>query len=62
VPHFLDPLHGGAGVPDLSRIPGGQSFSLGLGDGPERLVPNLYRLTSVPGWPWLADQQTPRFY
>jgi subtilisin len=65
VPHFLDPKYGGAGVPDLSRVPGGRNFSMGLpigGDGAERVAPNLYRLASAAGWPWQPNQPAPRFY
>jgi subtilisin family serine protease len=54
VPHFLDPLRGGAGVPDLSRIPGGQSLAMGLtfADGTERVaMPAAYWPLSVQGWP-----------
>ena len=29
MPHFLDPQYVGAGVPDLSRVPGGLSFGMG---------------------------------
>jgi subtilisin len=30
VPHFADPLRGGAGVPDLLRIPAGPGFAMGV--------------------------------
>src|SRR3984893_15543386 len=51
VPHFPDPQRGGAGVPDLARIPGGQSFTMGLPfpDGPERM--STYWPVAVQGWP-----------
>jgi subtilisin family serine protease len=64
VAHFLHPQHAGTGVPDLSRVPGGQSFGTGLpsGDSAEWMVPNAYRITSIPGWSWLPVQQTPRYY
>lgn len=64
VPHFLDPQYSGAGVPDLARVPGGQTLNMGLpnSDGPERLVPNLYRYRLPPGWSWLPNQQATRFY
>jgi subtilisin len=65
VPHFLDPKHGGAGVPDLARVPGGQNFSMGLpmgSDSTERVAANLYRVASIPGWSWQPHQPTPRFY
>jgi subtilisin len=55
VPHFLDPKHGGAGVPDLARVPGGQNFGMGLplgGDSAERVAANLYRVAMA----------APRFY
>jgi subtilisin len=64
--HFLDPQYSGWGVPDLSRVPGGQSLSMGLpsADGAERGVPNPYpyRFASVPGWSWPPNQQATRFY
>jgi subtilisin len=62
--HFLDPQYSGWGVPDLARVPGGQSFGTGLPsvDGVERVVPNPYLFGSRPGWPWLPNQQAPRFY
>jgi hypothetical protein len=64
VPHRLDPQYSGAGVPDLSRVPGGQSFSIGLsiGESAERAAPGFYRHAAVPGWSWLPNQQTSRFY
>jgi subtilisin len=65
VPHFLDPQYAGAGVPDLSRVPGGQSLSVGMsgGDGLDRRsAPGLYRLPRVPGWSWLPNAQPPGFY
>jgi subtilisin len=65
VPHFLDPQFAGAGVPDLSRVPGGQSVSMGLSgaDRPERSpLPVLYRHPGVTGWPWPSNAQPPGFY
>jgi subtilisin len=64
VAHFLSPQHVGAGVPDLSRVPGGHSFDMGLSgaDGAERIVPNAFRTTSIPGWSWPPVQHTPRNY
>jgi subtilisin len=64
VPHLLDPQYGGAGVPDLSRVPGGHNFSIGLsiGESAERAAPGFYRHAAVPGWSWLPNQQTSRFY
>jgi subtilisin len=59
VPHFPDPLRGGAGVPDLSRIPGGQSFAMGFPfpDGAERVAMPTYWPQSVQGWPtWLPTR------
>jgi subtilisin family serine protease len=60
VPHFRDPLRGGAGVPDLSRIPGGQSFAMGLSlpDGAERIAAmSTYWPGGVQGWPtWLPTR------
>jgi subtilisin len=56
VPHFPDPQRGGAGVPDLARIPGTQSFSMGVfsADGPERVTMPGYWPASVQGWQtWL---------
>ncbi len=42
-PFVRDPLRGGAGVPDLSRVPGGQSFAMGLSaDGAERFAMPAY--------------------
>jgi subtilisin len=53
VPHFPDPQRGGAGVPDLARIPGAQSLSMGLfsSDGAERIAMPRYWPVSVQGWP-----------
>jgi subtilisin len=63
LPHFLGPQYSGWGVPDLSRVPDGQSFGMGLpsGDGAEWLAPS-YRYAPIPGWSWLANPQTTRFY
>ncbi len=64
VPHFLDPQYVGAGVPDLSRVPGGQSFSMGLplADGADRSAPSLYRFPGVPGWSWPPTTQVHGYY
>ncbi|MGC1457150.1 MAG: S8 family serine peptidase [Steroidobacteraceae bacterium] len=64
LPHFLGPQYIGWGVPDLSRVPGDQSFGMGLtsGDGAERVAPNPYRVASDPGWSWPSGQQPPRYY
>ena len=48
VPHFLDPQYSGAGVPDLARVPGGHTFSMGL--------------PMVPVWSWRPNQHAARFY
>jgi subtilisin len=58
VPRFPDPLRGGAGVPDLARIPGGQSFGMGFfPDGAERIATPLYWPVSSQAWPtWLPTQ------
>jgi subtilisin len=64
VPYFLDPQYAGVGVPDLSRVPGGQSFSMGLpiADGLDRSAPGLYRHPGVIGWAWPPNAQPPGFY
>jgi subtilisin family serine protease len=56
VPRFLDRQRGGAGVPDLARVPAGQSFSMGLAgaDGAERVAVPAHWPLSGQGWPtWL---------
>ena len=48
-----DPLRGGAGVPELARVPAAQSFTLGLAagaDGAERVAMPGYWPGSVQGW------------
>jgi hypothetical protein len=64
VPHFLDPQYVGAGVPDLSRVPGAQSFSMGLplADGADRSAQSLYRFPGAPGWSWRPTAQVHGFY
>jgi hypothetical protein len=65
VAHFLDPQYAGGGVPDLSRVPGGQGVSMGLpiGDGLEqRNAPGMYRRPGTAGWSWPHSLQTPGFY
>jgi subtilisin len=65
VTHFLDPQYVGAGVPNLARVPGGQSFGMGhhpIGDGLERGAPGLYRVPGLPGWPWLPNSPTPGIF
>ncbi len=59
MPHFLDPQYVGAGVPDLSRVPGSLSFGMGApnGEGVER-----FRIPTVPAWAWLPRSQTPGFF
>jgi subtilisin len=64
LPHFPDPHRGGAGVPDLSRIPGGHGIALGLSFpdrvGAERLAMPTYWPLSVQGWPaWLPARAPP---
>jgi subtilisin len=60
IPRFLDPQRGGAGVPDLARIPGGQSFRFGLfPEEMERVALTMPRYwpASPPAWPtWLPTQ------
>ncbi len=48
-----DPQRGGAGVPDLARVPAAQSFTLGLAAGAnaaERVAMPAYWPVSVQGW------------
>src|SRR5205823_1972440 len=48
-----DPLRGGAGVPELTRVPAAQSFPLGLAggaDGAERVAMPAYWPVPVQGW------------
>ena len=54
VPRFLDTQRGGAGVPDLGRIPA-QTFMMGGSDSAERAaLPGYWPPSSVQGWPtWL---------
>ena len=53
IPHFPDPQRGGAGVPNLTRIPGSQSFMMGLSlsEGMERLAMSPYWAAVPQGWP-----------
>jgi subtilisin len=54
VPHFADPLRSGFGVPDLSRVPGGQSFSASLSTSEnwERVAQPPYGPAAAQGgWP-----------
>jgi subtilisin len=56
VPRFLDPQRGGAGVPDLGRIPAAQSFRMGLSDNTadRAAPPGYWPPSSLQGWPtWL---------
>jgi subtilisin len=55
VPRFPDPQRGGAGVPDLGRIPAGQGFQMGLADAAEHRIamPAYWPLSSIQGWPTL---------
>ena len=63
VPRFPDPRRGGAGVPDLTRIPAGQSFAMGLPfpDSADRVAMSTYwPPLSVQGWPaWLQTRASP---
>ena len=61
VPHFPDLQRGGAGVPDLARIPGGPSLSMGpfSSDGAERVAMPRYWPLSVQGWPARLPTWTP---
>jgi len=57
VPRVRDPLRAGVGVPDLTRIPGGQSFPLGYQDGGEWAATPPYWHGQVQGWPaWAATR------
>jgi len=53
VPRFSDPQRGGAGVPDLGRIPAGQNFlMMGLSDATDRAALSGYwPPSSMQGWP-----------
>ena len=55
-PFVADPQRGGAGVPDLSRVPGGQSFPMGFfAEGAERFAMPAYGPLSAQGWPrWVG--------
>jgi subtilisin len=56
VPRFFDPQRGGAGVPDLRRIPAGQSFATGVlgSDAAEAIATPPSWPTPAQGWPtWL---------
>jgi subtilisin family serine protease len=50
---FSDPQRGGAGVPDLARIPWGQTLTMmGFSDGADRFaMPAAYWPASLQGWP-----------
>lgn len=60
VPHFADPLRGGAGVPDLMRVPAGAGFAAAArANGAEvQGAAGLYAPSPLaPGWPgWAAAQ------
>jgi len=62
VPRFPDPLRGGAGVPDLSRIPGGQSFAMrpSFADNAERVAMGTYWPLAVQGWPTWPPTRAPQ--
>jgi subtilisin len=53
VPRFPDPQRGGAGVPDLARIPWGQTLTMmGFSDGVDRIaMPAAYWQPPFQGWP-----------
>jgi subtilisin len=56
-PRVPDPQRGGAGVPDLSRVPGAQSFPMGFfsADGAERFAMPAQWSVSAQGWPgWVG--------
>lgn len=66
VPHFADPLRGGAGVPDLLRVPAGPGFSLGRrANGSAEVLGSAasYGLPPPPqGWPgWMPAQGSRMF-
>ena len=54
VPRVIDPQRGGAGIPDLGRIPM-QTFAMGLSDSADRAaLPGYWPPSSLQGWPtWL---------
>jgi subtilisin len=59
IPRFPDPRRGGAGIPDLARIPSGQGFGMGLSfpDGAERVSMSTYLPLPGQGWPaWLSTR------
>ena len=65
VPRLFDPQRGGAGVPDLGRIPAAQSFMMGLSDTADRTgVPGYWPPSSLQGWPiWLPMRaDAPRLF
>ena len=53
VPRFPDPQRGGAGVPDLARVPWGQTLTtMGFSDVADRIgMPAAYWPASFQGWP-----------
>ena len=49
---LTDPQRGGAGVPDLTRIPWRQTLTMGFSDGADRFaIPAPYWPASFQGWP-----------
>jgi subtilisin family serine protease len=54
IPRVIDPQRGGAGIPDLGRIPV-QTFTMGLSDSADRAAqPGYWPPSSLQGWPtWL---------
>jgi subtilisin len=56
VPWFIDPQRGGAGVPDMTRIPG-ELNSISFPEAAERMVMPAYWPVSVQGWSsWLPPR------
>lgn len=52
VARFPDPQRGGVGVPDLTRMPWGQTLAMGFSDGADRIaMPAAYWSPSFQGWP-----------
>ena len=60
IPRFADPLRGGAGVPYLPRVPGGQSLAMGGVESADRIgVPGYWPPVPVQGWPAWLPMQSP---
>jgi subtilisin family serine protease len=60
MPHFGDPMRGGAGVPDLQRVPGAQSAGITLPDAVERGAIPYWPLARE--WPTLMQMRTAGLY